>query len=79
MIHNIQETETLFGDEVPVMVDGVLAAYAGDVGAGSYADYVLIQISYSEQMAQYTDRNKIYLGTSSIDCKSVLPICTDAP
>lgn len=69
MIQNIQETETLLGDEVPVMIDEVLAAYAGDVGAGSCAnvgivvrntDYVFFQISYSEQMAQYTNRNKIY-------------------
>lgn len=69
IVQNIQEKETLRGDEFYIMCEEVLAANAGDIPPEDHAnveklvrndDYVFYQISYSEHMAQYSYRNKIY-------------------
>ncbi len=87
MTGSIQETETLMGDRIILTDEEIFARHAESVPPGSYAsldtvirnrDRIFFQISYSEEMAQYTYRNQLYVRSLGKDEDTLLYDTSDA-
>ena len=81
MAGNIQETETLKEDRIILTDEDIFARHVESVPSGSYTsldtvirntDRIFFQISYSENMAQYTYRNQLYMRSFGQDEDTLL-------